>query len=185
MKRKHSRRGITSLVETLVAISLSSTMFLVSAAFLNRVIHGEPQMRRQAQSVLSLNRLARQFRADVHAAAEVALEDGGRQLRVDRIDEEQIRYSVKGASIARVLTRGKAVAHRERYALTEEQARFELSGEAPLRQAVLRMRRPAPSSKPSFASRSGNGATYRELEIAAIVGRDNRFVNEAKQGDAP
>lgn len=66
--RQRTSRSGTSLIETVVTISVASTLFLLATAWIHQSFFVASKMRDQGRHHDNLMRLSRQFRDDVHAA---------------------------------------------------------------------------------------------------------------------
>lgn len=79
MQRNRYSRGSyqihrgTSLIETIVTISVASTLFLLSTAWIHQSFFVASKMRDQGRHHDSLMRLSRQFRDDVHSSASIEM----------------------------------------------------------------------------------------------------------------
>lgn len=92
-------RGV-SLLETVVAMSLVSTLLLVSAAWIHQSLKFSSSMQQRHQQHQGLLRMSRQFRDDVHHGESVALDPDNRlviQLSADR----QVSYRVVDQQVIR------------------------------------------------------------------------------------
>ncbi len=76
---KRRQLGFT-LVEMLVAITLSSSVMLVAVALVHRALDHHVQARGRVQAAVAFNRFAEQFRLDVHQARAMESSDEGLEL---------------------------------------------------------------------------------------------------------
>ena len=173
--KSHSRRGITSLVEVLVAISVGSTVFMLASTLVVRLMRGTQEAQVHASEALSISRLGDQFREDIHAATDVQVAKAGQALEISLPEGAQARYELAGNQIRRSLMADSIVKQREMYQVHDlKAAKFtlgqgETKGEQP-RLAMLIAQRGAKT--PAGSS--------RRLTISAVVGRDHRFASNAK-----
>ena len=79
----------TSLIETVVTMSVASTLFLLATAWIHQSFFIASKMRDQGRHHDNLMRLSRQFRDDVHSASSV-----------DVVNESNLRLLMPTGSIA-------------------------------------------------------------------------------------
>ena len=183
-------RGI-SLIELLMAMGGVSVVITSSAMLLHGVMRAQSESRRFFDDERTSARLARQFRADVHAAAQVAAPAGERLVAFTLPDGGTIEYrhSADRCQIQRrLLAAGNPTpTGREDYSLAgpcaavvtvaEKQIHLELGAEgadgelAP--PGVVR-----PPRTPAEAKRKPPA-----LVVEAVLGRDLRFL-PARDGEA-
>ena len=187
---RRSLRGI-SLVELLMAMGGVSLVITSSAMLLHGVMRAQSESRRFFDDERTSARLARVFRADVHAAAQVAAPAGERLVAFTLPDGGTIEYrhSADHRQIERrLLTPGnEAPVAREDYSLAgpcaavvtvaERQIHLELGAEgadgALAPPGVVR-----PPRTPAEAKRKPPA-----LVVEAVLGRDLRFL-PARDGEA-
>ena len=187
---RRSLRGI-SLVELLMAMGGVSLVITSSAMLLHGVMRAQSESRRFFDDERTSARLARVFRADVHAAAQVAAPAGERLVAFTLPDGGTIEYrhSADHRQIERrLLTPGnEAPVAREDYSLAgpcaavvtvaEKQIHLELGAEgadgALAPPGVVR-----PPRTPAEAKRKPPA-----LVVEAVLGRDLRFL-PARDGEA-
>ena len=187
---RRSLRGI-SLVELLMAMGGVSLVITSSAMLLHGVMRAQSESRRFFDDERTSARLARVFRADVHAAAQVAAPAGERLVAFTLPDGGTIEYrhSADHRQIERrLLTPGnEAPVAREDYSLAgpcaavvtvaEQQIHLELGAEgadgALAPPGVVR-----PPRTPAEAKRKPPA-----LVVEAVLGRDLRFL-PARDGEA-
>ena len=167
MKRS-SRRGMTTLVETLVAISIGSMAFILASVVLARMMRGDTEAREHAGQTMVLTRLADQFRTDVHAGQEAKVTDDGAGLEVMLPESGAVSYRSEQGRILRTQT-GPATRH-ETYRLRDlKKCEFAIDGNAP------------PLATLALESKTGEPkGSADKVRIAAAVGRDRRFLAESK-----
>ncbi len=183
-------RGI-SLVELLMAMGGVSLVITSSAMLLHGVMRAQSESRRFFDDERTSARLARQFRADVHAAAQVAAPAGERLVAFTLPDGQTIEYrhTADRCQIQRrLLAPGNPTpTGREDYSLAgpcaavvtvaEKQIHLELGaegadGELAPPGVVLPPRTPAEAKRKPPA-----------LVVEAVLGRDLRFL-PARDGEA-
>ena len=187
---RRSLRGI-SLVELLMAMGGVSLVITSSAMLLHGVMRAQSESRRFFDDERTSARLARVFRADVHAAAQVAAPAGERLVAFTLPDGGTIEYrhSADHRQIERrLLTPGnEAPVAREDYSLAgpcaavvtvaERQIHLELGAEgadgALAPPGVVR-----PPRTPAEAKRKPPA-----LVVEAVLSRDLRFL-PARDGEA-
>ena len=183
-------RGI-SLVELLMAMGGVSLVITSSAMLLHGVMRAQSESRRFFDDERTSARLARQFRADVHAAAQVAAPAGERLVAFTLPDGQTIEYrhTADRCQIQRrLLAPGNPTpTGREDYSLAgpcaavvtvaEKQIHLELGaegadGELAPPGVVLPPRTPAEAKRKPPA-----------LVVEAVLGRDLRFL-PGRDGEA-
>ena len=187
---RRSLRGI-SLVELLMAMGGVSLVITSSAMLLHGVMRAQSESRRFFDDERTSARLARVFRADVHAAAQVAAPAGERLVAFTLPDGHTIEYrhSADHRQIERRLLApgNEAPVAREDYSLAgpcaavvtvaERQIHLELGAEgadgALAPPGVVR-----PPRTPAEAKRKPPA-----LVVEAVLGRDLRFL-PARDGEA-
>ncbi len=110
-------RGV-SLLETMVVMSLVSTLLLLSAGWLHQSLKFSSLMQARQQQHQSLLRLSRHFRDDVHHSQSVSIDQDDKivlQLAADR----QVAYRVVGQQIIRRTRSGAGSPSEEAFALAE------------------------------------------------------------------
>lgn len=172
-----SRRGI-SLIEMMAAITCTSILLGLCAVSLQTLWRaaGEGQARRSAAA--ALNRLAGQFREDVHASAEIGESDPmATKLRLALENRATIAYETRPGRVDRVESSGAKVARRESYLIGRDRsARFERRDDGPRRFLALVIR---------HESRKGRPDPPRPIEILALAGKDRvEAVARPKGGSA-
>ncbi len=176
-----NRRGFT-LIEVLVAIAVTAVLLGVAVGLLHAVFYGQQAAHERLRERMTMDRLARQFREDVHAAAgladaEVAALDQ-RKLpgwRLQPAGGPTIEYWVAGGALVRAEREGgKTTAHDE-FALPAG-AKVEIRLDAAGKPALARLRI-APGDEASA------GVAPPVLVVEGVLGWDRRFV--AAPGGTP
>lgn len=159
-----SRRGI-SLIEMMVAITCTSILLGLCAVSIQTLWRaaGDGQARRTAAA--GLNRLAEQFREDVHAASPPGDGDPSEtKLRLALDGRITIAYQARAGRVDRIESSGDKVTRRESYVIGRDRsARFEHRDDGPRRFLALVVR---------HESRKGRTEPPRPIEILALPGKD-------------
>ena len=184
-------RGI-SLVELLMAMGGVSVVITSSAMLLHGVMRAQSESRRFFDDERTSARLARQFRADVHAAAQVAAPAGERLVAFTLPDGHTVEYrhtADRRQIQRRLLAPGDAVpTAREDYSFAGEcaavvtVAQQQISLELGAVGADGELAPPGvvrPPRSPAEAKRKPPA-----LVVEADLGRDLRFL-PARDGEAP
>jgi len=166
------RRAFT-LIEMIVAISVSAALMGIAISLLLVLFRAEQNGRTHIGQAETLQRLADQFRRDVHAAAHVT---------VDGKDPQRWQFDLPGDRIVRYTTDAGGISREEQ--MLSENVRMEpylLPKDSTVAIEVDWAASPPVVSlmiKPSDASlRPG-----REFRIDAVLGRDFRFIAQRKEG---
>jgi hypothetical protein len=194
-----TRRGV-SLIELMVIMSAASAVLSTSAVILHRTMRSQEQTRYFFENEHAAQRLARQFRADVHGAVSLEMIEGA----VPNVDPEAsaaaepfltlrladsageddgevatIEYRRTATGILRTATRDDEPTAREDYAIASI-ARIQLREDVSPRRLVLTITADPADLHPKLGERT---PTIRDtpvnMEAVAIVGRDARFVPKA------
>lgn len=112
------RRGV-SLIETMVAVSVSATILLVAIGWIHQSFKLAKTVKQKQQHHQQLMRLGDQFRQDVRLCQQVSRDDDGRLvLRSD--DHGDVVYEVYKATVSRTFVSAVTEKkHRESYLLTD------------------------------------------------------------------
>ncbi len=115
-RRSHRRRG-TSLLETMIAVSVSATVMLVSVGWIHQSFKLAKIVKQKQQHHQQLMRLSDQFRQDVRLCQQVLHDAGGRLvLRSEELGD--VVYEVDESVVSRDYQPGDAAnTHREQYPL--------------------------------------------------------------------
>lgn len=159
---RRGRAGLT-LVEVVVTMSAGTVLLMLAAGLLHSLLRLDRGARALVADDARLDRLARIFRDDAHAAT--AFEQGGAdRLALALPGGESVEYRVAEAAVVRTLKAGDAAPREERFKLPAKgTARLEVSREGPT--TVLRL---VVSRGPGRVASSG-------LRAEAVLGRDRRF----------
>lgn len=163
-RSKPRRRGMT-IIETIVLMTAVAVMLGMSAIVLQLAMKLDADGRGRLERSTALGRLARQFRADVHAAT--AIEAAAPGLKIEPRPGRSITYEVPGdGKIARVDTVDGNVAVRETFIVPQSGAlRLSLRDVDGRRFAVLGV---------DTITRKNRIDPVRTLEILGLVGKDQR-----------
>jgi prepilin-type N-terminal cleavage/methylation domain-containing protein len=170
---KVMRRAFT-LIEMIVAISVGAVLMGIAVSLLLVLLGAEQSGRTHTERSESLRRLADQFRRDAHAAIgePMAGSEDRHGCRLRLADNCSVRYAIHAGEILREEQSGAKDVRRESYALPKDSTA-----------AIVVDRTTSPPTLsltivPDDASlRSGH-----EIRIDALLGRDNRFAEQRKEG---
>lgn len=168
MKR---RRGYT-LIELIATMSMMLAVLTLLSISLSVVMKNQSSAGEHLLAVNSQQRLARQFREDVHAARQLLPLDAaspGVQLRLD-LGGFETQY-INESGVERVELAEGAVRRREVFQVQPRGVLFESDGEPG---GLIRMK----FAKPQ-AGKPPAGETQRELVVEATMGSDRRFERAA------
>ena len=165
--RRARHRGVT-LVEMLVVVTAASVLLGLVTVVLHTTFRAERKLRDQLALHRTIDRLARQFRADVHAAGSQRQADEGQRLILNLPGQQAAEYRITDTRIIRTLQQNAHVRHREAYALpTGVTAQWEsITDDERSVTAIVIIRGSDPKNK----------AAQRTIRIEATPGRDRRFV---------
>ena len=183
------RRGI-SLMELMVVMSAASTIITTSALVLHKMMRVQEQTRYFFENERAVERLARQFRRDVHDADEVEIviegadvdaqngdaQGGESLLSLTTSDGRAIEYVRNAAGVVRSERHGEGPLAREEFALAAA-ARLTIEEQSTPRSLTLTIA----SNPADFVPRLGERApTIREtpvsMQVVAVIGRDAQFI---------
>jgi prepilin-type N-terminal cleavage/methylation domain-containing protein len=170
------RRGF-SLIEMLTVIAVSAVLFAVAVGLLNAVFQSQRAGRDRLRERMAMDRLARQFREDVHAAAElvnVEVLAGGKSdrrklpgWRLRQTAGPAIEYWVSDDALFRAERDGDKTLAREEFALPAG-AKVEIRLQGPEKPGLARLQI-SPNSEPS------SGVMPPVLVVEGALGLDRRF----------
>jgi type II secretory pathway pseudopilin PulG len=182
-RNRRSRRGI-SLIEFMVVVTAVATMLGLCAVTIQALLRVNADAQARVTAALALERLARQFRSDVHATfgAELASDpktpSNPAKLLLKNDSPRVVAYSADPASgtVARDEVQAGKITRHESYALgRSHQARFELFNDA-LRQWARLVVTQNSASTPD---------PPRPIEVLALRGKDRLAHALAKEGGKP
>jgi type II secretory pathway pseudopilin PulG len=167
-RAKPRRRGIT-LIEMLVVITAVATALGLCAVTIQLLLRLKTDGQSRLNAQVGLERLARQLRSDVHAAALAQVDaaparDGkAPDLRLSLGPKHGVVYEPTKSAVMRVESQDGNVTRRELYALpAAREIDFEIRPEAGRRFVALVIRK--------RNGTSGTGST-RPLEAVALLGK--------------
>lgn len=179
------RRRAISLIELLAVLSGCSVVLGLTASLLHQTMRAQSHTRDFFDVERNAQRLARQFRSDVHAAAadsiEVDAEDAGdgELLRIQLPDGQSVAYQRAAEKIIRIASQSDGPTAREEYALSETMEIDVRELDAPQRYALSITSAPPQPSKESPPSPASIRATPVNLEVEAAPARDLRYAAPA------
>ena len=167
------RRGY-SLIEMIVVMTVGATMLGIAVTLLGALMQAERAGRAHIGQNGIFNRLADQFRRDVHAAdglVVVVENDAGESAwRLNLGDGRSVWYVAGRDEIVREERKGRTVLRQESYRLPDD-CGVTIAADASASPRIVRL-----TIAPTEASlRPGH-----EVRIEAVPGRDGRF---ARQGE--
>jgi hypothetical protein len=179
------RRGI-SLIELLAVLSGCSVVLGLTASLLHQTMRAQSHTRDFFDVERNAQRLARQFRSDVHAAAADSIDDGnadeasdGDLLRLRLPDGETITYQRAAEKIIRIASQRDAPTAREEYALSELMEIDVREADSPQRFVLSITSTPLQPSRDVPSSPANIRAATVNLEVEAAPARDLRFAAPA------
>jgi hypothetical protein len=117
------RRRAISLIELLAVLSGCSLVLGLTASLLHQTMRSQTNTRRFFDVERNVQRLARQFRSDVHGSIETSADDeagdDGQFLRLRFADGGAVEYQRHAEKIVRIASRDAAPTAREEYSLSE------------------------------------------------------------------
>lgn len=166
--RRRTRRGY-SLIEMLLAISGIAILFGVSIGMIHMLLRLDRGQRARIGETTTVNRLARQFRQDAHAATEARPLAGKDREGIELVlpENHRVEYVEEGGRFARHEEAKGAQPRHEVYRMPSRgRAKFELRTADERRWATLVLE-PKPNAKDVMPA--------RPVVIEAWVGKDTRL----------
>jgi type II secretory pathway pseudopilin PulG len=115
-RQSHRRRGV-SLLEALLAVSISATIFLVAIGWIHQSFKLAKAVKQKQQHHQQLMRLSDQFRQDVRLCQQVLHDADGRWV-LQSEERGDVVYEVEGTVVSRVFRSTEATeSHYEQYPL--------------------------------------------------------------------
>jgi prepilin-type N-terminal cleavage/methylation domain-containing protein len=173
-RRRPMRRAFT-LIEMIVAISVAATLTGIAMCLLLVMYRAERSGRTHLAETESLERLADQFRQDVHAAVGDVLLDAKmqpQQWRLELPGKIDVQYDVAVNAVSREERSGSKTVRRESYILPNDSTvsvAVDRKANPPI--VCLKIEPSDPSLRP--------GNPFR---VEAVLGRDLRFAQPRKEG---
>lgn len=169
------RTGL-SLVEMLVAVTLSSVVLTIVAMLLHLMLRTDRIARADAQELATINRLAEQFRRDGHLATQITVagQDDVQRWTFDLGDAQKVVYEMQTEAVFRIQSNGKGRQASETYSLP---AGYKISIEPPTPSSprIARLRIAAPNLPDC------SGTPWRLTVEAAIHQAKEHSFEEDKQ----
>lgn len=161
------RRG-KSLVEMLVVITLLGGLAGTSGTVIHRLMRAEQAVHADLVWQRSVNDLAEQFRADVHAATEAALIDEGNGLRLT-LPDGTVTYAISRHGIGRIGEANGKDARSQEYRLEESGVKFTTEAAVERTWATVSI----PRTQAALTRSAIADTVMPRVEIRAVLGRRN------------
>lgn len=176
-----SRKG-SSLIETIVLLSVSSTLLLIAVGWIHQSMHLATVLRDHERHHQSLMRLSRQFRDDAHAARTITGEESEVAFAMN---DMTVRYQIESNVVRRSETRGsdETVHGEETYQLRDRAVVTLDLTESPQWVSLVVHRRP-PHQPSGDRVADASLTSPRDLAIHAAVGRWNQDARELSNPSA-
>ncbi len=167
--RRRSRRGIT-IIEVLIVVSGVSMLLAICAVSIQALLRANSDAQHRYRGAVAIERLARQFREDVHASTSLAISgmdktpgsSSGVHIKLD--PRHIVFYKAGDGGVIRNESKdAKIIAHQTYTLPSESVIRFEHRAEAGRKLAVLVYSRGSGKSRID---------PPRPVEIVAVQGRD-------------
>lgn len=175
-----NRRAI-SLIELLAVLSGCSVVLGLTASLLHQTMRAQSHTRKFFDVERTSQRLARQFRSDVHAAAVGAIDIGDEEIsdddliRLEVSKDQTVRYQRAADKIIRISSQGDGATAREEYALGDSMRVRVRRLQGPQRFVLLIDSSPTRPSLKSPSSLSRIHEAPVSLQVEAIPARDWRY----------
>ena len=168
------RRRALTLIEMVTTISVAAVLTGLAMCLLVVMLRAERGGRAHVAEAESLERLADQFRQDVHAAVGEAVVSGKelRQWRLDLSGNRSVHYTIADNGISRDERAGSKDVRRESYALPDDSS---------VAVAVDRATNPALVSL-TIEPKDASLRSAHAFRVEAVLGRDLRFAQRRKEG---
>ena len=184
------RRRAISLIELLAVLSGCSVVLGLTASLLHQTLRAQSHTRDFFTVERNVQRLARQFRSDVHAAATDSIDlvdsediNGGELLRLQLPDGQTIAYQRSAAKVIRIVTQTDAPTAREEYTLSESMEIDVRRADSPQRLILsIASAPPLPSQDAPLSSTNLRAATVH-LEVEAAPARNLRYAEPAANAE--
>jgi prepilin-type N-terminal cleavage/methylation domain-containing protein len=177
-----SRRGFT-LIEVLIVVTAVSALLALCAVTIQLLFRLSSDSQSRLSAAMALERLARQFRADVHGSERARLGGDDKSpaqppvLRLAMDTGHEVTYSPRAESVVRTETRAGKPVRREEFTFGRSRtARFELRDDAPRRWVVLVL---------GLGQERNRADSPRPVEVLALQGKDRALVHGTKGDEKP
>lgn len=161
------RRVGYALIELLVVMAVWTVMMALCAGLIHLLLKLDRSGRTASENAADLSRLARDFRADAHAARPGSVTLAPDRLTLALEPGRTVDYQVRPDDILRTLREGEKVRRFEVYRRPSRTAvRLEVEKEGPRPFASLVLDRPPDGREDSF---------YQDYRIEAELGKDHRL----------
>jgi hypothetical protein len=178
-----ARRGMrgTSLIEVVIAMTVASVMLATGMAAIHLLLRAERGASKNVWSGMTLTRLSRDLRSDVHAAKNVAIippdASHGQRLEMASAEGGTVTYEIAPGSVSRIVESADKVRERERFRFPET---VEMTLQQLLNPDRVRLELVLPRSATAAAVKTTNQAapsSSRTIHIEAVMFRDHRFIS--------
>jgi len=169
------RRGY-SLIEILVVIATGAAMMGVALGLLGMLIRLEQASRREVQEETVMNRLADQFRRDVHAADRLAVASAPGVADLPPVWQfpleagHVVEYRAEQGELVRIERRDDKVLKQESFSLPAE-ARVSIDPAGDALPGIVSLRIAGTGIRPP-------GPAWRGARVDAELAKDRRFVKQ-------
>ncbi len=178
MRRRH---GI-SLIELLAVLSGCSVVLGLTASLLHQTMRAQSHTRDFFDIERNAQRLARQFRSDIHSAAKDSIDDvdaegfnDGELLRLLLPDGQTVSYQRAADKIIRIASQMDAPTAREEFVLSELMEVDVREADSPQRFVLSIISTPLQPSHAATSSPANIRAATVNLEVEATPARDLRY----------
>ena len=174
------KRAGYSLVEAMVAISISSVLASVALGLLGALVRADHSGRRHLNETQSLARLAGQLRADIGAAEEASLSDSKARLLLRLPGGRSVEYAAEPGRATREERLGDVRQLHEQFVLPEA-ARLQFAVDEDPKSGVA-----AASLAPEINEGGSEGIKGARLgwRVEAAIGRALRITRKVSAGNA-
>ena len=183
----NGKRGFT-LIEMVVAISICATLAGIAVLLLHALVKSHKTGREHLEYCHTINRLAEQFRADVHAMQKTASDNNETvfDLQSESADDTKIRFQCFKDRIDRTELQGEKVVRQESYMLPpdmEASIKTQSFSDATIARIII-----SPKDKMETGVSSGSERVAilfaTPVRIEAALGRDSRLskIQSAAEG---
>jgi type II secretory pathway component PulJ len=167
------RRGFT-LVETLIASTVSISLITLSASFVHFAMFASNSARENYECGRTLARFSGVFRQDVHRALRVSTPEDEKRKIVLQLDAgHRIEYRIDGSRLVRIEESTLGATHRDEFAFPEHtQLALQVQNKDRVSMSV---RWPRLIGKKRIPHQPESTTAWRRVDLEAALGRDHRF----------